>query len=386
MMNSRVRFSPVLFLASAYLAGLMGCAQEEQAAPAASLAPVLGVPVRLLDVTENVEATGQLIAKFEAAVASQVNGQVTSIWAEEGQAVIEGEALLEIDPQRRVLELSNAQASMAQAEAQVLESRRDFKRIQNLRKRGATSEALLDDARTALELSRSRQKAAEAHLGLAERALADSTVRAPFSGLIARRHVSTGEYLSVGMPLFELVALDPIEVEFSVAEKDSSRIRLGQVVQITLAPFPDLIFEAEVTMIAPTIEPITRTLRAKALFSNSEGRLKPGLFAHVRLGLESRRGVVMVPEESLVQRADGTVLFRLNDKDRVERLVVTPGVLREGWVEVEGDVKQGDVVVARGQEQIVDGALVSRRSKAGAIAAPPTVAAGGSSFAAGAGQ
>ena len=77
-MNSRVRFSPVLFLASAYLAGLMGCAQEEQAAPAASLAPVLGVPVRLLDVTENVEATGQLIAKFEAAMASQVNGQVTS--------------------------------------------------------------------------------------------------------------------------------------------------------------------------------------------------------------------------------------------------------------------------------------------------------------------
>lgn len=355
----------------------LGCAGEKENSPSSGAPPVLVVLSQLRDVTEQVEATGQLIAKFEATIASQVSGQVTATLVDEGDEVVEGQILLEIDPELRLLELANEQASMAEARAQMVESWRDLQRIQNLKKRDATSQALLDNAKTSLELGRSRQNAAEARLGLAERALADATVRAPFAGLVARRYVSAGEYLSVGVALFELVALDPIEAEFSLAELDSSRVHLGQTVEIQLAPFPDVRFEAEVTMISPVINPVTRTLRVKALMANPEGLLKPGLFAHVDLGLEFRENVLMVPEEALLQRVDGTAVYRLVDGERVERVLVSVGALRDGWAEIRAGLEPGDFVVARGQENLVDGGLVSLRSTEGDPLRAPEVASPG---------
>ena len=369
------------------MACLLACAPKEEKPVISEPPPVLVSPVVSMDVTEEIQTTGQLVAKFESTIASQVSGQITVVLAEEGQAVGEGEVLLEIDPELRMLELANAEASMAEARAQSVENWRDLQRIQNLRERGATSEALLDDAKTKLELSRARQKAAEARLGLAERALSDATVRAPFSGLISRRYVSVGEFINVSMPIYEIVALDPIEAEFSFSELDSALVHLGQTVLISLAPYPDLVFEAEVTMISPTIDPDTRTLRAKALLSNPDGLLRPGLFAHVSLGLESRRGVTMVPEESILQRADGTVLYRLVGENRVERLVVTSGVLRDGLVEIkDGGVRRGDFVISRGQEQISDGGVVSLRTAEGTPVPSPPVATGPAAFASGAAQ
>jgi len=365
---------------------LSACAPEDEVPQAAEAPPVLVEPVLLRDVTEEIQTTGQLIAKFEATIASQVSGQVTAVLVDEGDKVGEGQILLEIDPELRMLEVANAEASMAEARAQAVENWKDLQRIQNLRERGATSEALLDDAKTTLELSRARQKAAEARLGLAQRALADSSVRAPFPGLISRRHVSVGEFLNVSMPVLEMVALDPIEAEFSFSEQDSGHVRLGQTIYVELAPFPDLVFEAEVTMIAPTIDPQTRTLRAKALLSNSQGLLRPGLFAHVTLGMESRQNVTMVPEESLLQRVDGTVLYRLVEGNRVERIVVESGVLRDGMVEIKEGLSVGDFVIARGQEQISDGGVVSLRSTEGEPVPIPNVASGRSSLASGSAQ
>lgn len=365
---------------------LVACAPEDERPAVAEPPPVFVSPVVSMDITEEIRTTGELVAKFQSTIASQVSGQVTVVLADEGEAVSEGEVLLEIDPELRMLELANAEASLAEARAQAVENWRDLQRVQNLRDQGATSEAVLDDAKTKLELSRARQKAAEARLGLAERARADATVRAPFSGLISRRYVSVGEFLNVSMPIYEIVALDPIEAEFSFSEMDSSRVHLGQTVLISLAPFPDLVFEAEVTMISPTLDPKTRTLRAKALLSNPDGLLRPGLFAHVSLGLESRRGVAMVPEEAVLQRADGTVLYRLVEGGRVERLLVNSGVLRDSMVEIRGGVRPGDFVVSRGQEQLSDGVTVSLRTKEGETLSTPHIASGPANFAAGAAQ
>ena len=139
-------------------------------------------------------------------------------------------------------------------------------------------------------------------------------------------------------------------------------------------------------MIAPIIDPQTRTLRAKALLSNSEGLLRPGLFAHVTLGMESRQGVAMVPEESLLQRVDGTVLYRLIEGNRVERIIVQSGVLRDGMVEIKEGISVGDFVVSRGQEQVSDGAVVSLRSTEGEPAPMPNVASGASPLASGSAQ
>jgi membrane fusion protein (multidrug efflux system) len=263
---------------------------------------------------------------------------------------------------------------LAEAQAELAVAKRNYQRTKRLSKDNVASEARLDEDRTRQSLARSVATGAEARLGLARRALEDSTVRAPFSGLIARRHVSVGEYLSIGSALFDLVALDPIEVEFTLAEIDSSKVAIGHPVKIRIAPYPDETFLATVSMISPTIDPRTRTLRVKAELANPDGRIRPGLFAHIDLGVSERQGVIVVPDDAIVQRADGAVIFRLNDSGRVERVLVETGVNLEGWVEISSGLSPGDVVVVRGQARIDDGVLVSVRLADGRPAESPSAA------------
>ncbi len=345
---------------------LQACGQEDSATVVEVLRPpVMVVTSELRDVADRLRATGQLMAKAEATIAAQVKGQVTEIQVKEGEAVEAGRVLLVIDPERRELEVANAQAQLAEAQAELAVAKRNYQRTKRLSKGNVASEARLDEDRTRESLARSAANGAKARLGLVRRALEDSTVSAPFAGLIARRHVSVGEYLSIGTPLFDLVALDPIEVEFNLAEVDSSKVALGHSVEISIAPYPDETFAAKVSVISPTIDPRTRTLRVKAELPNPDGRIRPGLFAHTDLGVSERLGVIVVPDDAVVQRADGAVIFRLDDSGRVERRLVETGVHLDGWVEISSGLSPGDVVVVRGQTRIDDGVAVSVRQADG---------------------
>ncbi len=357
---------PLAAMLAAALAAVVisGCG-EEVAAPEVTPPPVMVARAEARDVVERIEATGQLLAKAEAQVAAQVGGEITVVAIDEGSPALAGQAILEIDPERRQLEADQATARLVQAQAELEEADREAARIVKLHARGAASQSKLDEARTAQRLARSRTVAAEAELGLARRAVRDSNVVAPFDGLIARRYVNAGEFVSAGQKLFDLVALDPIEVELHLPEADSARVAVGQVVEVRVAPYPEERFEAVVSVVSPTIDPATRTLRVKALIPNTEGRLRPGLFARADLGVASRDGVVMIPEEAVLQRADGQVVFRLVGEQRVERLNIETGIHHEGWVEVRGGLSHEDWVVVRGQTQLIDGSAVSVRDAEG---------------------
>jgi membrane fusion protein (multidrug efflux system) len=203
-------------------------------------------------------------------------------------------------------------------------------------------------------------------------------VRAPFAGFVAGRKVSRGEYVQVGQPLFEIVALDPIEVEFHVPERDSARVAAAQGVTITVEPYPGETFHGEVSVVSPTIDVSTRTLRVEARVANPEKRLRPGLFARVDLGVAMRKGLLLVPEEAVLQRADGEIVFRTNRENKVERVLVKTGVHREGLVEIASGLRPEDVVVTRGQAGLTDGLVVSPRNPDGTPLAsvesePPSV-------------
>lgn len=333
---------------------------EELGAP-----PVVIASVELRDLEERIDATGELVAKEEAQIASEVSGRITEILVDEGEAVEAGQVLLEIDPERRNLELADARAGLAEAGAALGEQKRDYGRAKTLHERGIASEADLDQAETALALAGSRAEAARARVGVAERAVRDASVRAPFEGLIARRQVSRGEFVNVGQPLFELVALDPVEVEFHLSERDSSRVAVGQEVRVSVAPFPDEPFHGVVTVVSPTIDVRTRTLRVKAQIDNPDGRLRPGLFARADLGIAIREGILLVPEEAILLRSDGSVVFRRGEGNRVERVIVETGEHRGDRVEITHGLASGDQVVSRGQTGLVDGALISPRNADG---------------------
>ena len=363
------------------LFALSGCGAEEAAVEASPERPAVVVPVVLRSFEEQIEASGQLLAKHHADVAAQVSGEVTEILADEGDAVAEGDIVIEIDPERRNLDVEVAQAGVGEAEAAVAEQLREVKRVTALASQRIAAANQLDQVETALKTARSRLRAARAQLGQAERALRDASVRARFKGLIARRWISRGEFVAAGQKLFELVSLDPIEVEFHLPEADASRVRKGVRIQVTVAPYPDETFEGSVHVVSPIIDERTRTLRVKALVDNADGRLSPGLFARAKLGIAQRADVVTIPEEAVLQRSDGEIVFRALADGRVERRKVETGLLlHDGWLEIRSGLVAGDAVVSRGHQDLIDGSRIVARNPDGtlAVSAPAPAEGGGS--------
>jgi len=352
------------------LVAQLACGRSEPTTAAAAVG-VTVAPVTATDLDERIEATGELRAKDAARIAAEVAGRVTETPFEEGARVAAGEVVMRIDPERHALARDAARADLAQAEAALQEQERTLARMRELHAGRVASQERLDQAETATKLGRAKVEAARAQLSMAQKAHGDANVVAPFAGSIGRRLVSRGEFVQPGQPLFELVSLDPIEVELRLAEKDVARVRSGLPVDVRVAPYPDETFRATVTVIAPTVDAQSRTLRVRAELPNADGRLRPGLFARADLGVAHRPGVPVIPEEAVLQRADGAVVFRLAGADRAERVVIETGMHQAGTVEVVRGLSAGDRVVTRGHTALVDGSKVEIRNPDGALASEP---------------
>lgn len=362
-MCHRTRFTSLLLCGVVGLgvSTLVGCGEEEVVVE--DLLPSVAVHrLASVDFDEEIHASGDLEARFHTVIASEVDGRVTELSIDEGGSVEQGAVVIEIDPERRELDLAAAEARLAQARANLRKERSQTKRIRELRNQSVSSIQQLEEAETALALAQSAVSAEEAAVGVARRAVDDSSVSAPFAGLVARRSVELGEFVQKGTQLYELVALDPMEAIFSLTELDTERVRLGQTIDLSVGAFPNRTFSGVVSFISPTIDPSTRTLRIKAQVDNAEGLLRPGLFARVSLGVARRENVLMVPAESLLQRADGVSVYRVIGEDpaegRVERVTVQTGSEWRSLVEVRGDLRVGDRIVRRGHGGLADGMVV----------------------------
>jgi RND family efflux transporter MFP subunit len=190
-------------------------------------APPVAAAVIAADLEDRIEASGEIEARHHSFVAAEVSGLVTQLVKDEGDPVEAGTSLLEIDPQRRQLELEAARARAAQANAAAAEARRQTERIRLLHERGAVSQSKLDEAETALLIAHSDAAAQRAQLGVAEQALDDATVRAPFDGVVGRRLVSEGDFVQVGA-MVGWSRAGPDRGRLHVAEADSGRVAVGQ--------------------------------------------------------------------------------------------------------------------------------------------------------------
>ena len=345
--------------AAALAAALFACGGDET--EQAKGTPVSAERVAAHRIVEQIQATGELVAVEEASVASEVSGRITKLRVAEGAHVSSGDVVLEIDRERRELELANERAMVAGARSEIAQEKRELERIQTLHKSEAASQSQLDAASTRVFSAEAVLAAAEAKLGMAQLALRNASVAAPFDGMVARRFVSTGDHVTEGEPLFDLVALDPIEVEFHLSERDSARVTVGRPVDVRVTPYPEEVFHATVHGVSPRIDPATRTLRVKARVENPERKLRPGLFARADLGVATREKVPMIPEQAVLQRSDGSVVFVVRDGNRAERRQVRLGVFREGLAEVVEGVKVGEQVIVRGSSRLVDGSMIDLR-------------------------
>ena len=298
-------------------------------------------------------AVGGLAAVHQVDVSADVNGRVTEIKFEPGTHVEAGTPLVQMfdAPEQGDLANYKAQSTVAQL---------SLDRAKQLASRQFGPQATVDTAQAAYDQ-------ALAGIAKTEALISQKLVRAPFAGDLGVRKVEVGQYLTAGTAIVSLTDLSELWANFTVTEKDSGNLKVGQPVRLKVDAYPGRTFDAKITTIEPQISTDTRNIRVQATVSNPEKILKPGMFVTTTVVLPDKPAVVTVPETAVDYTLYGDSVFVITEKKEADgktslsavRTFVQTGNRVEGRVEIVKGVKPGDKVVAVGQLKLQSGAAVS---------------------------
>jgi membrane fusion protein (multidrug efflux system) len=387
-----MRWAFVLLALAAVPPSLSACnrsrADAPKPAPAATAAKAILITAARAEagsVQRQVETVGSFAAWEESQVRSEVSGTVDRIFVDLGDRVAAGAVLARLDQRLFRLEVEQAEAALRAAgetrtrmEAEVEDARANVDRAEELHRRELISTQERDRVRTNYRVMQAQREGSGADiermaaaLAIARKKLADTTIRSPISGLIARRHVNVGEYVTntpiSTSPLFTIVAIDPLKYTGTVPERFAPELRAGQEVELRVEAFGDQAFTGRITRLAPTVDVQTRTLALEARVPNGEVRLRPGFFAKGAVLLHRDDQVVFVPQEAVAYLVGINKAFVVLD-GKVQERVVKPGVRQANRVEITG-VRAGEVVATSNLSQLFDGAPVTVSA---AKSPPPT--------------
>lgn len=380
------------------VAGCSTQARTTDPAPAA-VAPlaVETAPVAKRTIDRFLRVTGSVIADEQAEVSAEANGRVVATPVERGTRVTQGTLLARISPAETSAQLLEAEANVAQIEARlglspgrpfdrtrvpdVMNAKAaldlaeaEFYRIRSLLAQNVVSQSEFDQRRTQVEAARQQYQvaqnsaeqsyrsleAARARLVLARKAVDDTFVRAPFSGLVAERSVSIGDYVTRGTRVATVVRIDPIRVELTVPEQYVSRIAAGQTVRLALDAYPGEEFTATLQFVSPGLRSDQRALTVEARAPNPDGRLKPGLFATAFVQQPQGAPALLVPSTAL-ETVAGTTRVYVVRNGVVDERIVTLGETAGDLVEITSGATAGEPVVLEPKGRLTDGQAVTAR-------------------------
>jgi RND family efflux transporter MFP subunit len=263
-----------------------------------------------------------------------------------------------------VPEVANARAAFALAES-------EFGRIEKLLAERVVSQSEYDQRKTQVEAARQQLESAKngaeqqyqalqsarARVTLARKAASDTVVRAPFSGLVAERLVSTGDYVTRGMKVAQVVRITPLRIELTVPEQFVADVKVGQPVSFSVDAFPGRTFAGKVGYVSPSLRADQRALTVEAVVPNSNGELKPGMFATALIQQPNKVQAVLVPSKA-VRVVAGTSRVFVVAGDHVDERIVTTGQALDPLVEITTGLKSGERVATENVTQLVDGIKV----------------------------
>jgi len=334
-----------IFGFKAYMGAKMGAMMSAPPPPAV----VASADARADTWSPVLSAVGTLVATQGVAVTNEVAGQVREIRFRSGGRVQAGEVLIALDDEVDRATLDGLIAERRLAEIQ-------FQRAQGLFKQNqAVPQSSVDEAQAKLD-SAIAQVAAERAM------IAKKAVHAPFSGILGIRQVNVGQYLAPGSAIVQLESLDPIYADFSVPERNFARLGAGQPVEVKVQPYGEEVFTGRIAALNPGVDTATRTVRVRAELKNPDGRLRPGMFAEVRLTLPEPRAVVVIPDMAVTYQPYGDSVFVIAQKDGAsiaERRPIETGETRAGDVEVVRGLKAGETIVRAGHVKLRNGQPVT---------------------------
>jgi membrane fusion protein, multidrug efflux system len=298
-------------------------------------------------------AVGDLAAVHQVNVTSDVNGRITEILFEAGSSVKAGAPLVQLfdAPDKGDLASFKAQATGAQMA---------LDRAKQLAARQFGPQSTVDAAQATFDQ-------AEAGIAKTQAIISQKLVRAPFDGELGVRHVEVGQYLTAGTQIVSLTDLSVLYANFTVTEKDSAQLKVGQTVRLVVDAYSGRTFEGKITTIEPQVSTDTRNIHVQATIENPDHILKPGMFTTTTVVLPDKPPVVTVPETAVDYTLYGDSVFLVTEKKEddgktslaVVRTFVQAGNRINGRAEILKGLKADDRVVAVGQLKLQSGAAVT---------------------------
>jgi cobalt-zinc-cadmium efflux system membrane fusion protein len=320
------------------------------------------------------EATGKVAFNEDeiTPVYSPHTGRVVELLGKPGESIGRGAPLLIIDSPD-VVDAENGflsgRAALVKAQAILKQAERTRDRFQKLVAGGAAAPKDLEQALTDLESSNSDVHSAEAQidssrqrllnfgkteaeieqLALTRRGDRTTRVMAPIGGQIVARKVGPGQYIRPDNPdpLFTIADTSTMWLLAQVYESQIPLVRLGEPVEVRVLALPDQIFPAQVSYIAPSIDPATRRVAVRCVLRNRNNRLKPEMFASFRFQKAPRQALV-VPQQAVVREGNLAAVWVIESGNRISRRPVELGGEMDGKIEIKSGLRAGEVVVADG--------------------------------------
>ncbi len=313
-------------------------AQNKTAAPG-----VVVATVRLQSFPLSAEALGNARANESVDIRPKISATLMAIHFEEGQEVVAGDVLIELDKLEQVADLAAAKASLVNSEARYQRS------LELYRTHVVAESQLLQDE--------ARKIADEAMVSVAEARMADTIVRAPFAGRIGLRRVSLGSLVGPGTVITTLDDTKTIKLDFDLPEVYLSRLEPGLSVRARSAAWPGQEFIGTVSSVDTRVDPISRTIRVRSVMPNEEGRLRPGMFLTVTL-LNENISTLMIPEQALIPVRSTQSVMVVDENQVADLRQVKIGRRRPGQVEILEGLSAGEKVIVDGTQKARHGQQV----------------------------
>ncbi len=364
----------------ATLAWLTSCSRGGSgSAPHARPAPqVIVGKVVARDVPVEIQAPVDLRALEQADVGSKVLGYVDAIFVERGDPVRKGQILALVRPSDLPDQLAAARSTLGQVKASAALARTNFERASKLAPAGVVSQQELQASSAALASAEAAQANVQSQIaGLATR-LGETRITAPITGVISARRVDPGALVGPpgGGAIVTVVRMDRLRVFVTLNETDAAGVTPGKDAHVELDALPGRSFWGKVVRIAPSFDPMTRTLEAEVQLPNQSGELRPGMYGRGSIRIEVHPNVPVIAVSAVQISAGRKYAFVLHDTKVRRQEIETGAEVDDGsFFEVRSGLQAGQEVVLAGSDGLSDGTTVRPMRNADVYSGPRTAAA-----------
>jgi len=299
--------------------------------------PVIAGIVQEKSISDTVETTGTLRAKQSLTLRAQVTERVSEVLISDNERVNKGQILVKFDTH-------DEQAQKQEQNAFLNEANKQIKRLNPLVKKGSASVSDLD-------ANTRNKEAAQARLQLIDAQINQRILRAPFDGVLGLHNITVGTLLQPGDAITTLDNDNIMYLDFSIPEVFLSSVTAGLKVKAFSHAYPNTPFNGEIKSLNSRLDPVTRSLLARAIIPNPIGKLKPGLLMRVTL-FKNQRTALIVPEESLLINANQHAVYVINDKNTIEKRIITLGQRQFGYAEITKGLEKGERIVTHGISRV----------------------------------